>query len=66
MNRDLTVRERQIVAIIRLGKLNKEIAYELGLTEGTVKEYLHRIFRKIGVNNRTELAIWALEHQIAA
>lgn len=66
MTQDLTVRERQIVAIIRFGKLNKEIAYELGLTEGTIKEHLHRIFRKVGVNNRTELAIWALEHQIAA
>ena len=41
-------------------KLNKEIAHELHLTEGTVKEYLNRIFRKLGMSNRTELAVWAL------
>jgi two-component system nitrate/nitrite response regulator NarP len=41
-------------------KLNKEIAHELHLTEGTVKEYLHRIFRKLGTKNRTELAVLAL------
>jgi len=40
----------------------QEIAYELHLTEGTIKEYLNRIFRKLGVSNRTELAVWALTH----
>jgi two-component system nitrate/nitrite response regulator NarP len=44
-------------------KLNKEIAYELHLSEGTIKEYLHRIFRKLGVKNRTDLAIWSLANQ---
>ena len=44
-------------------KLNKEIAYELHLTEGTVKEYLNRIFRKVGASNRTELAVWAITNQ---
>jgi DNA-binding NarL/FixJ family response regulator len=39
---------------------NKEIAGELHLTEGTIKEYLNRIFRKLGVANRTELAVWAV------
>jgi DNA-binding NarL/FixJ family response regulator len=41
-------------------KLNKEIAYELHLAEGTIKEYLNRIFRKVGVTNRTELAVRSL------
>jgi DNA-binding NarL/FixJ family response regulator len=45
------------VALIRQAKTNKEIAYDLCLTEGTVKEYLHRIFRKLAVTNRTELAL---------
>ncbi len=45
------------MALIREAKANKEIAYELCLAEGTVKEYLHRIFRKLGVTNRTELAL---------
>jgi DNA-binding NarL/FixJ family response regulator len=45
------------VALIRQAKTNKEIAYELCLAEGTVKEYLYRIFRKLAVTNRTELAM---------
>lgn len=60
LNPKLTFRERQVVNLVSRGKLNKEIAYELHLSEGTIKEYLNRIFRKIGTTNRTELAIWAL------
>jgi DNA-binding NarL/FixJ family response regulator len=48
------------VALIRQAKTNKEIAFELCLVEGTVKEYLHRIFRKLAVTNRTELAVRSL------
>ena len=57
----LSVREEQVVALIRLGKRNKEIAFELHLTEGTIKEYLNRIYRKVGVSNRTGLAMWAMK-----
>jgi DNA-binding NarL/FixJ family response regulator len=53
----LSNRELQIVDLICRAKTNKEIAYDLCLTEGTVKEYLHHIFRKLKVTNRTELAI---------
>jgi two-component system nitrate/nitrite response regulator NarP len=38
---------------------NREIAEELGVTEGTVKVYLHALFDKLGVDNRTELAMRA-------
>src|SRR6266699_3049412 len=55
---ELSVRERQVADLIQQAKSNKEIAYELGLTIGTVKEYLFHIFRKLGVSNRTELALW--------
>lgn len=41
--------------------LNKEIAFELHLTEGTIKEYLNRIYRKVGAINRTELAVMAIK-----
>jgi DNA-binding CsgD family transcriptional regulator len=58
----LSFREKQVIDLVSQAKLNKEIAYELHLTEGTIKEYLHRIFRKIGTANRTELAVWALTH----
>jgi DNA-binding NarL/FixJ family response regulator len=61
--RQLSFREKQIVDLVRQAKANKEIAFELHLTEGTVKEYLNRIFRKLEVRSRTELAIWALTQQ---
>ncbi len=60
VNRALSFREKQIVDLVRQAKANKEIAFELHLSEGTVKEYLNRIFRKLEVKSRTELAIWAL------
>jgi two-component system, NarL family, response regulator DegU len=66
VSRTLTVREKQIVELIQQAKLNKEIAHELHLTEGTIKEYLNRVFRKLGVTNRTELAIWAFRRTDAA
>jgi len=51
------------VDLVKQAKPNKEIAYQLHLSEGTVKEYLNRIFRKLAVSNRTELAVWALTHR---
>ncbi len=56
---ELSFREMQVADLVRQAKLNKEIAYELHLSEGTIKEYLNRIFRKLGTRNRTELALWA-------
>jgi len=56
---ELSFREKQVADLVRQAKLNKEIAYELHLSEGTIKEYLNRIFRKLGTRNRTELALWA-------
>lgn len=53
----LSFREQQIVALIAEAKANKEIAYDLCLSEGTVKEYLYHIFRKLNVTSRTELAL---------
>jgi DNA-binding NarL/FixJ family response regulator len=51
----LTVREEQILALLRHGKQNKQIAYELSLSEGTVKVHVHNIMRKFGVSNRTQI-----------
>ena len=64
--RQLTFREKQVVQLVSQGKANKEIAFNLILSEGTIKEYLNRIFRKVEVSNRTELAIWALTQRAAA
>jgi two-component system nitrate/nitrite response regulator NarP len=52
----LTPREREIVSFLRQGMRNKQIAGEMGITEGTVKIYLFRLFHKLGVRNRFELA----------
>ena len=60
LNPSLSFRERQVVNLVCQAKLNKQIAYELHLSEGTIKEYMNRIFRKVGASNRTELAVWAL------
>jgi two-component system nitrate/nitrite response regulator NarP len=55
----LAPRERELIGLVRRGLRNREIASELGVTEGTVKVYLHSIFDKTGVANRTELAMRA-------
>ena len=59
----LTTRERAVVALVTQGMRNREIASELGITEGTVKVYLHRIYDRLGVGNRTELALWARDQE---
>jgi DNA-binding NarL/FixJ family response regulator len=61
----LTRREGQLVALISQGLKNKELAYALGITEGTVKVYLSRIFKKVGVNDRFELALYALKNMVS-
>ena len=57
----LTPRERDLIDLVRQGLRNRDIAAQLGVTEGTVKVYLHAIFDKLGVDNRTELAMRAAE-----
>ena len=58
----LTPREKVIVASVAGGHRNRDIGAELGITEGTVKVYLHTIYQKLGIENRTELAVLALRH----
>jgi two-component system nitrate/nitrite response regulator NarP len=57
----LSPRETELVQLVRQGLRNRDIADRLGITEGTVKVYLHSVFEKTGVANRTELAIRAAE-----
>ena len=57
----LAPRERQLIGYVRQGLRNRAIAEQLGVTEGTVKTYLHAIFEKLGVRSRTELAMRADE-----
>jgi two-component system nitrate/nitrite response regulator NarL len=60
----LTPREREIVTFLRQGMRNKQIAGEMGITEGTVKIYLFRLFHKLGVRNRFELARCGMPDQL--
>jgi two-component system, NarL family, nitrate/nitrite response regulator NarL len=60
----LTPREREIVSFLRQGMRNKQIAGEMGITEGTVKIYLFRLFHKLGVRNRFELARCGMPDQL--
>ncbi|WP_159712118.1 response regulator [Geminicoccus flavidas] len=52
----LTQREIELVRLVAEGLRNKEIAFRLGITEGTVKIHLHRIYDKLQVTSRIELA----------
>ena len=58
----LTRRERQLVSLLAQGLKNKEIAYAMTLSEGTVKVYLSRLFQKVGANDRFDLALYALKN----
>jgi DNA-binding NarL/FixJ family response regulator len=57
--RPLTTRERQVVLALSEGATNREIGRQLRVTEGTVKVHLHHIYRKLGIPNRTALAVLA-------
>ena len=52
----LTSREREVATFVCAGSSNKQIAHHLNVSEGTVRNHLYHIFRKIGVRNRTALA----------
>jgi DNA-binding CsgD family transcriptional regulator len=58
----LTRRERQLVSLVAQGLKNKEIAYSLGIAEGTVKVYLSRLFEKLGLKDRLDLALYGLRN----
>lgn len=59
---NFSVRENDILRYIVRGSPNKRIAVELSITESTVKVHLKTILRKLGVNNRTQAALWAMKN----
>src|SRR5688572_26041352 len=61
----LTEREIGILRLIAEGRSNKEIAFALHLTEGTIKGYVSTIFDKLGVEDRTQAALYAVKHGLA-
>ena len=58
----LTRRQGQIVSLVAQGFKNKEIACAMGITEGTVKVYLYKLFRKLGMNDRLDMALYGLKN----
>ena len=58
----LTPRQGRIVALVAKGLKNKEIAACMGITEGTVKVYLYKLFKKLGLNDRLDMALYGLRN----
>lgn len=57
--RDLSPRETEVLQQLARGLSNKQIAQRLGITEKTVKAHLVNIFQRLGVEDRTQAALWA-------
>ncbi len=58
---ELTPSERKILQLIVAGKANKEIAYDLNVSENTVKTHIKNVFEKLGVSDRTSAATLAIK-----
>ena len=58
----LTGREREVLQLITKGRSNKRIAAELGISEKTVKTHVGHVLAKLGVNDRTQAAMYAVGH----
>ncbi len=62
---ELTEREREVLALVGAGLPNKLIARRLEISEKTVKTHLTSVYRRIGVDSRTEAALWARRRGLA-
>ena len=60
-NYDLSEREFQILELVSVGKLNKEIADTLNIKPDTIGKHMYHIFHKLGVKNRTEATLKFLD-----
>jgi DNA-binding NarL/FixJ family response regulator len=58
----LTPREQRLVRAIMRGGTTRDVAARLGIREQTVKNSLSRVYRKVGVRNRVELAMYGSQH----
>jgi DNA-binding NarL/FixJ family response regulator len=59
----LTKREEGVVHLVAEGMTNRDISQQLKLSEHTVRNYLFRIFNKVGTSNRLELALYAIDRK---
>jgi DNA-binding NarL/FixJ family response regulator/class 3 adenylate cyclase len=60
----LTAREKEVLSQLAKGASNKEIAYELGITERTARTHVSNILGKLGLGSRTQAALYAVEHKL--
>ena len=58
----ISPREIEVLLLVAQGLANKQIGRRLGISERTVKAHLGRVFRQIGVADRTSAALWARDH----
>lgn len=63
-NQILTRREIEVLKLLTEGLFNKEIAYHLSISEKTVKNHVSNIFKKIGVSDRTQAAVYAIKNNL--
>lgn len=61
----LTPREEQVVQLVAVGMGNREIAAEMQISENTVKNYLFKVFEKLGFSNRVELVLYVMSRHDA-
>ena len=62
----LTRHQKEIIALIARGYTNRHIAEQLVITTGTVANHIAQMLDRLGVDNRVQLAAWAVEHEVSA
>ena len=61
---NITPRQQEIIASVAAGRSNRQIAQQFSLSEDTVKRHLTNIFGRLGLSNRLELALFAVQHDL--
>ena len=62
----LTPRERQVAALVALGRTNRQIGRVLGISEKTTEVHMHHVMSKLDARSRAEVAAWAVTHHLSA
>jgi len=64
MKKNLTVREKEVIKYIAEGMSNGEISQKLGISDKTVKNHVSSILRKLGLMDRTQVAVFAIKNKL--
>jgi DNA-binding NarL/FixJ family response regulator len=62
----LSEREREVLQLVAQGLTNKEIAYQLNITEKTARNHISHILEKLNLSRRTEAAAYAVQHKLVS